>query len=124
MGIRVALAVVAAIIAAGILTAALMTFQKHQTTMNPLNPNTTSNLVTSGIYAYSRNPMYLSMLIVLLGWGLFLGQLSAVLGLALYVVAITRLQIQPEERILEQKFGSTYTDFLTSSSRWLGFVGS
>jgi|GEM_PF-16834 len=124
MGFRVVLAIVVAIIAAGILTAALMTFRKHQTTMNPLNPDNTSNLVKSGIYAYSRNPMYLSMFIVLLGWGLFLGQLSAVLGLALYVVAITRLQIQPEERILERKFGSNYTDFLTSSSRWLGFVGS
>ncbi len=124
MGIRVALAVVAAIIAAGILTAALMTFRRHQTTMNPLNPNNTSNLVTSGIYAYGRNPMYLSMFIVLLGWGLFLGQLSATLGLALYVIAITHLQILPEERILERKFGSAYTDFLTSSSRWLGFAGS
>ncbi len=120
-GIRVALAVVAATIAAVILTAALMTFRRHQTTMNPLNPNNTSNLVTSGIYAYSRNPMYLSMFIILLGWGFFLGQLSAAFGLALYVVAITRLQIQPEERILKRKFGSAYTNFLNSSYRWLGF---
>ena len=120
MGIRIALAVIAVTMAAGILTAALMTFRRHQTTMNPLNPDNTSNLVTSGIYAYSRNPMYLSMFIVLLGWAFFLGQSSAIVGLALYVVMIMRLQIQPEERILEQKFGSAYTDFLTSSSRWIG----
>ena len=121
MRIRAALAVVTAIVAAVILTAALMTFRRHQTTMNPLIPDNTSNLVTSGIYAYSRNPMYLSMFIVLLGWGFFLGQSSAIVGLALYVLMITRLQIQPEERILERKFGSACTDFLTSSRRWFGF---
>ncbi len=120
MGLRVVVLVITAIAAAGILSAALMTFRRHRTTINPLNPNNTSNLATSGIYAYSRNPMYLSMFIVLLGWGFFLGQLSAIFGLALYVVAITRLQILPEERVLERKFGSAYTDFLAASCRWIG----
>ena len=121
MEMRVALALVAGIFASVVLLAALVAFRRHQTTVNPLNPNNTTSLVTTGIYAYSRNPMYLSMFLVLLGWGFFLGQLNAVGGLVLYVVTITRIQILPEERILERKFGSAYTDFLTSSCRWFGF---
>ncbi len=118
---RLVLAVFALIVAAVVLAVALMTFRRHQTTMNPLNPNNTTNLVTTGIYAYSRNPMYLSMFFVLLGWGFYLGHLSTAFGIALYFVAITRLQILPEEKILERKFGSDYTEFLSSSRRWLGF---
>lgn len=119
--LRVALAVVAAIIAAAVALTALATFRRHQTTMNPLNPDNTTALVTTGIYAYTRNPMYLSMLVALLGWGFFLGQLSVAVGLVFYVAAITRLQIAPEERILRCKFGDSYSSYLNSSHRWFGF---
>ena len=118
---RAALSIVLAIVAVGVLTAALMTFQRHRTTINPLNPNNTTTLVTTGVYAHTRNPMYLAMLIVLLGWGFLLGQISTIFGVILFVVAITGLQIQPEERVLKQSFGSAYTDYLTSSHRWFGF---
>ena len=64
VSIRTALAVSAAIVAMIILATALLTFRKHQTTMNPLNPSQTNNIVSSGIYGYTRNPMYVSMFIV------------------------------------------------------------
>jgi protein-S-isoprenylcysteine O-methyltransferase Ste14 len=118
--LRIALASFAGIVAATVLLTALATFRRHQTTMNPLDPNNTTALVATGIYAYSRNPMYLSMLVALMGWGFFLGQLSVVIGLVLYLGAITRLQIVPEERILECKFGGNYMCFLNSSHRWFG----
>ena len=118
--LRIALASVAGIVAAAVVVTALAAFRRHQTTMNPLNPDSTTALVTTGIYAYSKNPMYLSMLIALMGWGFFLGQLSVAVGLVLYVVVITRLQIAPEERILRCKFGDTYSNYLNTSHRWFG----
>ena len=117
--LRVTLATIAGLASSTVLLAALVTFRKHQTTMNPLDPNHTTSLVTSGIYAYSRNPMYLAMFVALLGWGIFIAQLSSVFGLVLYVAAITRIQIAPEERILRRKFGAQYVDYLESSHRWL-----
>ena len=122
--VRLSLATFTAIVAVLVLVAALRAFRQHQTTVNPLEPNRSSTVVTSGIYAYSRNPMYLSMFFLLLGWAVFLGQLAATAGLLLYLAAIARLQIVPEEKILTGKFGDTYADYLASSPRWLGFTGS
>lgn len=116
---RAALGLVAGVLAVMILSAALIAFRKHQTTMNPLDPGETNCIVTSGVYAYTRNPMYLAMFIALLGWGLFLGQLSVVVGLALYVVAITRLQIAPEERILACNFGEPFICYRAMTNRWI-----
>ncbi len=122
ISIRAVLGVSAGVIAVLILSAALIAFRKHQTTMNPLDPSQTNSIVTLGIYGYTRNPMYVSMFIGLLGWGVFLGQLSATLGLALYVVAITRLQIIPEERILADKFRDQYMHYCESTGRWSNLV--
>lgn len=119
--VRTSLGVGIGVIAVIVLSAALLTFRRHQTTINPLDPNQTGSIVTSGIYRYTRNPMYVSMFVALLGWGLFLGQFSVVIGLALYVFAITRLQIFPEERILGDKFGNQYYQYCESTSRWINW---
>ncbi|XOV85440.1 MAG: methyltransferase family protein [bacterium] len=116
---RAALGLAAGAIAVAILSAALTAFRRHQTTVNPLDPNQSGSIVTSGIYRYTRNPMYVAMFMALLGWGLFLGQLSAVVGLVLYLVAITRLQIIPEERILAGNFGDAYLHYCDSTGRWV-----
>ncbi len=120
--IRAALGVAAGVIAVAILSAALIAFRRHQTTVNPLDPNQTENIVSSGIYGYTRNPMYVAMFMALLGWGLFLGQLSAGVGLVLYLVAITRLQIIPEERLLAGKFDDQYLDYCESTGRWSNLI--
>ena len=52
---------------------ALFQFFKSKTTVDPTNPSKASKLVSSGVYQYSRNPMYLGMLLLLLAWGLWLG---------------------------------------------------
>ena len=65
--------------------------------------------------------MYLSMLIVLFGWAIFLGQLSALAGLPVYFLSITQLQILPEEKVLTKKFGDPYLNYCKTTSRWLGF---
>ena len=117
--LRVVLGGAAGVIALIILIAALLTFRRHQTTINPLDPRQTQSIVTAGIYRYTRNPMYVSMFMALLGWGLFLGQLSVLFGLILYLVVITRLQIVPEERILAEKFGEPFTHYRATTDRWI-----
>ena len=62
--------------------------------------------------------MYVAMFIALLGWGIFLGQISTGIGLVLYVVAITQLQIIPEERVLKEKFGDAFLHYCETTSRW------
>ncbi len=94
-------------------------FLRARTTPNPLKPQNASTLVTSGLYRFSRNPMYLALLFVLVAWGLHLANpLNAFLlvGWALY---ITAFQIKPEERALQEKFGADYVDYCRRVRRWL-----
>ena len=100
-------------------TAGAREFRRLKTTVNPLHPERASSIVTTGIYRYTRNPMYVGIGLVLLGCFLAFGGLSAVLGLPAFVWYITRFQIIPEERALEAKFGGEYTAYLARVRRWL-----
>jgi protein-S-isoprenylcysteine O-methyltransferase Ste14 len=96
-----------------------LAFKRAQTTINPFKPQKTSALVTSGIYRLTRNPMYLGLLMVVLGWAAFLGSAVALLGPIAFVAYITRFQIIPEERVLSAKFGAAYAEFLNRTRRWI-----
>jgi protein-S-isoprenylcysteine O-methyltransferase Ste14 len=98
---------------------AAIAFYRARTTINPLNPDNTSAMVTAGIYRFSRNPMYLGLLLMLSGWALYLAHPLAWLGLPLFVLGLTRLQILPEERILSEKFGAHYTAYAAVVRRWI-----
>jgi protein-S-isoprenylcysteine O-methyltransferase Ste14 len=98
---------------------ALLAFRRQRTTVNPLSPEKTAALVRTGVYRISRNPMYLGMCLFLLAWAVWLAALGAVLGPWLFVLYISRFQIQPEERVLSQHFGSAYTDYQSQVRRWL-----
>jgi protein-S-isoprenylcysteine O-methyltransferase Ste14 len=115
------LAVLLLCLAATILigAAAVMSFRKAQTTVNPLTPENCSALVDSGIFIITRNPMYLALLLALIGWGIFLGTIYSLVLVAGYVVYINRFQIQPEERALETAFGNEYLDYKQRVRRWL-----
>ncbi len=94
-------------------------FFKVGTTAHPHCPEKSSCLVVHGIYRYSRNPMYLSLLLLLVAWSLYLGWLLAPLGWVLFVLWISRFQIRPEERILERLFEEEYRDYCRRVRRWL-----
>ncbi len=97
----------------------LFIFRQNHTTVNPLHPEQASTLVTEGLYRFTRNPMYLGLLIMLAGWSVYLGNLAALALLPLFVLVISRWQIVPEERVLEQKFGDEYLAYKRSVRRWL-----
>lgn len=99
--------------------AAFFGFLRSRTTINPLKPERASVLVTDGIYRYTRNPMYLSLLLLLLGYAIELWCWPALLGPAAYVAYITRFQILPEERVLEGKFGADYLAYKRRVRRWI-----
>lgn len=94
-------------------------FGRAKTTINPLRPANASSLVTSGIYRFTRNPMYLGLLFVLVAWALYLSSALAFVGPYLFVLYIRRFQIAPEERVLAAKFGDAYSDYTSQVRRWL-----
>ena len=94
-------------------------FRRSDTTINPLRPERASALVTSGPYRISRNPMYLGMLLILLGWTLYQGHPAGLLPLAGFIAYITVFQIKPEERAMISLFGQDYKDYMTKVRRWL-----
>ncbi|MDE2430116.1 MAG: isoprenylcysteine carboxylmethyltransferase family protein [Burkholderiales bacterium] len=94
-------------------------FRHAATTVNPMKPENTSSLVDTGIYRYTRNPMYLGILLVLCAWLIFLASPWAASGVIGFQRYITRYQILPEEKILAGLFGSSYADYLSKVRRWL-----
>lgn len=97
----------------------VVSFKKHKTTVNPINTKNVSTLVISGIYRYTRNPMYVGMLMVLLGYLLYLGNPINVLFIALFIWYMTTYQIKPEEVLLASLFGDEYDLYKTNVRRWL-----
>ena len=98
---------------------AIYTFRRARTTINPLRPKASSQLVTQGIYQISRNPMYVGMGCQLLALVCYLAAPLSLLGLPLFMLLITELQIKPEERILGQNFGQDFADYCLRVRRWL-----
>lgn len=94
-------------------------FRKAQTTPNPQALEKVSSLVTSGIYRYSRNPMYLGLVLILLGWAFYLSHFLAFVLLPVFILYMTRFQIQPEEKMMARKFGKTYQAYLNKVRRWI-----
>ncbi len=110
-----------AILALGLVTniLAVISFRRASTTVNPTKPETTTQLVSSGIYNMTRNPMYLGVLLVLLSWAIWLGSVLNVVVLFLFVWYITTFQIIPEEKALEKTFPETFNTYKSRVRRWI-----
>ena len=98
---------------------AITTFRRNATTIDPVNIDRASTLVTTGIYRWTRNPMYLSMTSLLASLAAFAAQPVLVLGPVFFVWFITRYQIVPEERVMRQRFGAAYDAYAARVRRWL-----
>lgn len=98
---------------------AFASFRLAKTTINPLDPSRASALVTGGVFRVTRNPMYLSLLLLLIAYAVRLGSWVEVLGPAFFAAYVTRFQIIPEERILAVKFGGPYLAYKRRTRRWI-----
>ena len=99
--------------------AGVITFRQKRTTVNPLSPGASSSVVASGVYRFSRNPMYLGFLLALAGWALYLSNVAAAVFLPAFVVYMSQYQIKPEERALLAKFGPEFAQYMSRVRRWV-----
>jgi len=103
----------------GLSFSGVLSFKASKTTINPLQPETASALVTSGVYQITRNPMYVGFVVVLLAWAAYLGSAWSLGCVAGFMVFIQRFQIVPEERALLSLFGEEFETYMSSVRRWL-----
>lgn len=97
----------------------LREFYYAKTTINPSSFEKTTHLITTGVFRISRNPMYVSLWLLLLSWFLYLGNSVGMLGLVLFVWIMNSSQIRKEERALLEKFGEEYHCYCQRVKRWL-----
>lgn len=109
------------VIVIGIIIAGMgvFSFRGAKTTVNPMKPDTSSALVVSSIYRLTRNPMYLGILLLLIGWGIFLSNALAFLVLPGFILYMNRFQIEPEERALTRLFGHAFVTYRSQVRRWI-----
>ena len=113
------LATILLVAAAALMITAAVQFARARTTINPMRPERSSHLVTTGVFAWSRNPIYLADLLVLVAAACWIGNLLAFAGCALFVAWMNRYQISPEEDALAQRFGDPYRRYCQRVRRWI-----
>lgn len=108
-----------ALVGLGICVAGVLAFRRAATTVNPLQPQTASTLVTDGVYRITRNPMYLGLALMLLGWAVWLAAPLTLAGVVVFVLFIQRFQIIPEERAMARLFGEHFITYKSRVRRWI-----
>ena len=117
--IRLPVAITLAVLGGAISVAGEIQFLRARTTANPLKPYAASVLVTAGIYRFTRNPMYLGLVIMLVAWAVMRSSAWALLGLPGFMWYLGRFQIGPEERALAALFNAEFTAYQARVRRWL-----
>ena len=98
---------------------AIFLFKKDKTTVNPINPEETTTLITTGIFSITRNPMYLGLFFVISSTVLFFGSWFGIIILIFFVWYINKFQIIPEEEAMEKLFGNKYNEYRKNVRRWI-----
>ena len=98
---------------------AVKAFNRQKTTVNPLEPRQASSLVSSGIFKYSRNPMYLGMLIILLAISFKFNLVGGIVISLFFYLFITKFQILPEEEAMNELFGDEFIEYSNKTRRWI-----
>ena len=97
----------------------VLKFKKSKTTINPIKFKKVNKLVTSGIYKYSRNPMYLGLLMIVISSTIFYLNIYSILTPLFFYLWINRFQIKREEIFLTEKFGKEYLSYKNMTRRWI-----
>ncbi len=114
---RRVLAAITFLLGWGVVSAGVFEFRRRKTTMSPFSPERTSSVVSSGIYRWTRNPMYLGMALGLFGFSVWSSSLPGFAVVLLFCLYLTRFQIQPEERMLLKLFGAEYAEYMAQVRR-------
>ena len=97
----------------------VLKFKKSKTTINPIKFKKVNKLVTSGIYKYTRNPMYLGLLMIVISSSIFYLNIYSILTPLFFYLWINRFQIKREEVFLTEKFGEDYLSYKKKTRRWI-----
>ncbi len=108
------------IIGLGVDFAAVVSFTRARTTINPMRLDHTRHLVVSDLYRFSRNPMYLGLVLSLSGWAWLLGSPIGLTVVWLFARVLIIVQIAPEEAALREAYGDTYLEYSRRVNRWIG----
>ena len=103
----------------GLAAASERQFRRQGTTVEPFDPSRSTELVTTGANAITRNPMYVGLAGVLVANALRLGSWPALLPVAAFTVLMDRVQVAAEESALLANFGADYEAYRTAVPRWL-----
>ena len=114
-----ALSIISFVVGIFVFAAAVSSFKKQKTTVNPISIEKASALVVSGIFKYSRNPMYLGMSFVLLGLAFKFNVIGGLLFTGIFMSFITTFQIKPEEVAMEKLFDQEWKNYTKNVRRWL-----
>ena len=107
------------LIGALILINPIFKFIKSRTTINPINFKKVNKLITSGIYKYSRNPMYLGLLTIVISTTIFYLNIFSIITPIIFYFWINKFQIKREEIFLTEKYGKEYLLYMTKTRRWI-----
>ena len=113
------LSIISFVVGIFVFAAAVISFKKQKTTVNPISIENASSLVISGIFKYSRNPMYLGMSFVLFGLAFKFNVIGGLLFTGIFMLFITIFQIKPEEVAMEKLFDQEWKDYTKNVRRWL-----
>ncbi|WP_318443497.1 methyltransferase family protein [Photobacterium leiognathi] len=97
---------------------AIIAFAKANTTIDPRYPQKTSRLVTTGIYRFTRNPMYLGLVFFLFAAAFYFSALSCFVVVPVFIWVMNNFQIEPEEAVLLAMFGEDYQHYCQTVHRW------
>ena len=102
-----------------ILIKPIFKFIKSKTTIDPIKFKKVNKLITSGIYKYSRNPMYLGLLMIVISTSILYLNILSITTPIIFYFWINRFQIKREEIFLTEKFGKEYLLYMTKTRRWI-----
>lgn len=98
---------------------AIKEFKKAATTISPIQIDQVSSFVTTGIFRFSRNPMYLGLTSLQVAAGIYFGNWLVLVAVPMFIFYITFYQIIPEEKVLKEKFGDDFKIYCSKVGRWL-----
>lgn len=118
-GMQLPVAVAFAVAGVALVVTSMLAFRRASTTVDPFHPDEASNLVVNGVFQFSRNPMYVSLALVLIGWAVWLGSVFNIVVFVFFVSYITIFQIKPEEEALKKVFGESFVQYCSKVRRWI-----
>lgn len=94
-------------------------FKAVNTTINPIKPENASVLVNKGIFSYSRNPMYLGMLLIIIGFSIIQNLMAIIAIMPIWIIYMTYFQIIPEEEAMKILFKEDFVNYCIKTRRWI-----